>query len=400
VQSRAGVENLFFQLVIHGLKPGARALVIVPDGLLLRHTEESLKRHLLNTCHMEAIISLPKNTFYSTPKKTYILVFRKKLVAGGLQEQPVFTYLVGSVGETLDAKRFTTAENDLPRMAETFRLFQGAPSSFIPPVDEPRLKIWPIQKFKPEDHWMVDRWWTEDELRALGAFEGTETISPEDLSERLREVSGTLAELADLVTEQKHFTTAEKTKTVSLADKSLFRLSIGKRVTIKELRSLPEGPIPLYSANVTEPFGYVDESLVDNLRLIDGFTYPSVLWGIDGDFMLSVKEAGVPFAFTDHCGRMEILDSNLDASYCRASLALARAHGFDRTLRPSLTRMRPLSFDVPVREDGSFDLEAQKALASRYDSVVETLKEAASAFVGLVDLEPDVMLPTNEQETT
>lgn len=397
----AGVENLFIQLAINGLKPGARALIVVPDGLLLRHTEESLKRHLLNTCQLEAIISLPKDTFYSTPKKTYILVFRKKLIPGGLQEEPVFTYLVGAVGETLDAKRFTITENDLPRMTETFRLFQGAPSVFTPPTDELRLKIWPIQKFKPEDHWMVDRWWTEEELRVLGAFEGTETISPEDLSERLRQVAGTLSELADVVTEQRHFTTTgEKTKTVSLADKSLFRLSIGKRVLKQELFGLPEGPIPLYSANVTEPFGYVYESFIDSLRLIDGFTYPSVLWGIDGDFMLSVKEAEVPFAFTDHCGRIEILDPNLDASYCRASIALARVHGFDRTLRPSLTRMKLLSFDVPVREDGSFDLEAQKTLASRYDSVVETLKEAGSAFVGLADLEPDVMLSDHEQEAT
>jgi type I restriction enzyme M protein len=234
----------------------------------------------------------------------------------------------------------------------------------------------------------------------LGEFEGTETISPEDLSERLREVSSTLAELADLVTEQEQFATTEMTKSVSLADSSLFRLSIGKRVLKQELFGLPEGPIPLYSANVTEPFGYVDEAFIDNLRLIDGFTYPSVLWGIDGDFMLSVKEAGVPFAFTDHCGRIEILDPELDASYCRASIALARAHGFDRTLRPSLIRMKTLSFDVPVREDGTFDLEAQKALASRYDSVVETLKEAGGAFVGLADLEPDVMLPAHEPEAT
>jgi hypothetical protein len=55
--------------------------------------------------------------------------------------------------------------------------------------------------------------------------------------------------------------------------------------------------------------------------------------------------------------------------------------------------MKPLTFDVPVREDGSFDLAAQRALAARYEAVSEALREAGRAFSGLVDLEPDVMLP-------
>ena len=78
----SGVENLFTQLVINGLKPGGRALMIVPDGLLLRHSESALRAHILKTCDLEAIVSLPVNAFYSTPKKTYILTLRKKQQAG------------------------------------------------------------------------------------------------------------------------------------------------------------------------------------------------------------------------------------------------------------------------------------------------------------------------------
>ena len=121
----AGVENLFVQLIINGLKPGARALVIVPDGLLLRHSENALRSHILRTCSLEAIVSLPKNTFYSTPKKTYILVIRKKQAPGDVQRESVFTYLATEVGETRDAKRFVITENDLPKMSAAFRLFQG-----------------------------------------------------------------------------------------------------------------------------------------------------------------------------------------------------------------------------------------------------------------------------------
>ena len=79
------------------------------------------------TCTLEAIISLPVDTFYSTPKKTYILILRKKQKPDDTpQSQPVFTYLVSNTGETLDAKRFVIAENDLPTMASLFKSFQPA----------------------------------------------------------------------------------------------------------------------------------------------------------------------------------------------------------------------------------------------------------------------------------
>lgn len=99
------------------------------------------------------------------------------------------------------------------------------------------------------------------------------------------------------------------------------------------------------------------------------------------------------FATTDHCGRIEILDDGLDASFCRAAIALARAHGFDRTLRPSLQRIKQLEINVPVNEEGHFDLPAQRALASIYDSVVDSLDDAASRLESLASLQPEVMLP-------
>ena len=37
--------------------------------------------------------------------------------------------------------------------------------------NNPRIKIQPIETFKPDDpidHWCVDRWWNENELVTLG----------------------------------------------------------------------------------------------------------------------------------------------------------------------------------------------------------------------------------------
>lgn len=388
----SGVENLFIQLIINGLKPGARALVIIPYGLLLRHSEEDLKRFMLEKCVLEAIVSLPINTFYSTPKKTYILVVRKKIHNEEAQGERVFTYLMSNVGETLDAKRFPISENDLPGMARLFRLFQGAPDAFNEPDDEPRLKLQPIERFNPSEHWLVDRWWSEQERQSLGVVGTVEAIQPNDLAERLQEVARTTTEIAELVRRDVRPPEGVRTRSVRLGDKALFRLSIGTRVLKRDLHGLPKGPIPLYSANVQEPFGFIAESNIDD------FTRPSILWGIDGDFKLAVKRIGEEFATTDHCGRIELLVDDLDPSYCRAAIALARAYGFDRTLRPSLQRVRTLAIAVPVTESGDFDVEAQRALAERYDAVLEGLAEARRVFDTLAGLEPDVMLSEIEND--
>jgi type I restriction enzyme M protein len=361
----SGMENLCLQEIIAGLRPGGRAFVIVPDGLLIRHSEEALKRHLLRQCSLEAVVSLPKNTFYSTPKKTYVLAFRRKQHTDERQETDVLTYLVGEVGETRDARRFPIEENDLPALVSAFKKFQADPRSYsgedpTEHIADKRAKIVPVSSFRPEEHWLVDRWWSEAERQALGDLAQAEVISPRALATRLREDSEALQELADLIDETSDVDSPSAFATVSLDDPSLFRLSIGKRVLRKELFDNGDGPIPLYSANVSQPFGHVHSSNIAD------FSHPSVLWGIDGNFHVAAKEAGVEFATTDHCGRIEILDDRLDAGYCREAIALVRRYGFDRTLRPSLRRIKALEFDVPVGPDGKFDLASQKALASAY----------------------------------
>ncbi len=387
----SGVENLCLQEVIAGLKPGKRALVIVPDGLLVRHSEEALKRHLLKKCIIEAIISLPKDTFYSTPKKTYILVFRRKQDDQEVQTDPAFAYLVGEVGETRDAKRFVIEQNHLPDAVAGFKKFQADPSAYTADAVEefeenPRAKVVPITEFEPERHWLAERrWWSEAERGALGDLDEAEAISPGDLATRLREVATELGTLSELLDQAEGVEAPPAVVAVSLGDEKLFRLSIGKRVLKKALFGKEQGPIPLYSANVTEPFGHLHASNLDS------FDHASVLFGIDGDFELATKQPGVEFATTDHCGRIEILNDALDAGYCRAAIALARAHGFDRTLRPSLQRIRALEIEVPITSDGRFDIDAQRALAATYDAIVSSLADAASRLESLAALQPAVV---------
>ena len=390
----SGIENLFLQLVINGLKPGARALVIVPDGLLLRHSETALKSHLLNSCDIEAVVSLPKDTFYSTPKKTYILVFRKKLSFGTKQSDPVFTYVISEVGETRDAKRFVIPENDLPEMASVFRLFQGNPKVFS--TQDKRCKVFPIGRFAPDEHWLVNKWWSREEREQLGDLDEEAFVGPQDLVVALRETSKNLERHAEVIEGIEPNTPTKRTVTVSLDDEMLFRMGIGKRVLKKELFYAEPGEIPLYSANVEigKEHGYVKESNLSD------FSRPSLLWSIDSDFNMTVREPGETFATTDHCGRIEILRDDLDPVYCHTAImyGYGRQFGFDRVTRPSLQRMKRVTFKVPAKANGSFDLNAQRQLAAEYTAILDAIEDLKNGFEQVSSLKPKADISEEAQD--
>ncbi|MGU7801202.1 N-6 DNA methylase, partial [Escherichia coli] len=70
-----GTEALAMEWIVRNLKPEGQAIVVVPDGLL---NQESMLEYLKTHCFIEGVVSLPTRTFYSTPKKTYIICLRKK----------------------------------------------------------------------------------------------------------------------------------------------------------------------------------------------------------------------------------------------------------------------------------------------------------------------------------
>lgn len=137
----AGVEGLFIEKIIRSLKPGGQAFIVVPDGILNRLSDARLRAFITEQCHLLCIVSLPKNAFYTTPKKTYILGVRKKKDKASVQVDPVFTYVATKLGETLDANRFED-ENDLPSMVKMFKVFSIEPQDYEPTTA--KCKIWPF----------------------------------------------------------------------------------------------------------------------------------------------------------------------------------------------------------------------------------------------------------------
>lgn len=152
---------------------------------------------------------------------------------------------------------------------------------------------------------------------------------------------------------------AQSSVMVRLSDETLFSMSIGDRVLLAE--HVDDG-IPAYSANAMVPFAKVKKS---NLQ---DFTRPSILWGIDGNFDLNYIAADVPFATTDHCGRLQVLDDSIDPDYVYWNLkATKERYGFDRVFRASLTNVRAeVEISLPTEAStGKFDLATQRLFASR-----------------------------------
>jgi len=99
---------------------------------------------------------LPRNTFYSTPQKTYIICLEKRRTNSD-QRPDVFCAIATSVGESLDARRVPLDnENDLERIAEAFSLNYREGMTFPEPIKN-KIKLSSASSFTASDRWDVYR---------------------------------------------------------------------------------------------------------------------------------------------------------------------------------------------------------------------------------------------------
>ncbi len=369
-----GVEGLFMEWIIRALKPNGKAFVIVPDGIFNRQNDKNMRQFIIDECFIDGIISLPIKTFFTTPKKTYLLCITKKPDRKIVQSDPVFTYLVSEMGESRDVYRFDIEQDDLSEAVALYSFFKGNKKGFKKINSDKRCKVQEFKMFQPDNHWSVDRWWTQEEQIELGIIDKDETVSLEDLSEMITDFSSTLNEYSNLFS-----SVAGKEKVtcnfqdIKLSNKSFFELNIGKRVLKRDIVKL-KGTIPIYSANVKVPVGYHLESNLND------FSKNFVLWGIDGNFEFNTILKNTPFVSTDHCGTIKILNEKILPEYLMIQLDnVKHKYGFDRGLRASIKNMKEVVIKLPFNEDGSLNIEKQKEVIEKYEYISE-LKTRISAY--------------------
>ncbi len=149
---------------------------------------------------------------------------------------------------------------------------------------------------------------------------------------------------------------------ISLSRADLFEISIGRRVLKSEI--VKDGVYDVFSANVFETFGKTHHSVLSD------FSKPSVLWGIDGDWMVNYQEAEKTFNPTDHCGVIRVLDETIvNPRYLVWPLLKAgETERFSRSNRASTERVKALSIMLP-------DIDTQNEVAQQLVSMEKEIAD-------------------------
>lgn len=373
-----GIEGLFVQWIIKALKPNGKAFVIIPDGILNRIPDKDLRQLLLDKCHIDALISLPSKTFFTTTKKTTILAVTKKNDPQDVQKDPVFTYLVSEIGETLDTYRFDLNQNHLEDAANLFNLFKGSKRFFKP--DDPRCKTIDIDVLitNVDGSWIVGDQWSNEEKIALGVAEQSNSYSVQAFGDFVGDVANVLTDYQEPLKQLAITDSANTFREVSVLDESVFRLARGRRITKKTINA-HKGDIPVYSSSQRSDsvLGHVSEKFLIDEGLIL-FTEPAVLINIDGSVGHCFVKRDEKFSFIDVVAALQPVSDDIDLDYLKCELqSRIRESGADYQTKLYLGKIksRKMTVKIPVRSDGSFDLEAQQDLAKRYQAIEEIREE-------------------------
>ncbi|HCC65499.1 MAG TPA: type I restriction endonuclease subunit M [Moraxella sp.] len=128
-----------------------------------------------------------------------------------------------------------------------------------------------------------------------------------------------------------------------LSNNEDFEIGIGKRVLANQIEEqAKDGYLPVYSANVFDIFGYINDSIIDNFEL------PCVLWGIDGDWMTNYLPENYKFYPTDHCGYIRTKTDEINPKFLTWLLYQAgQRERFSRSHRASIERIKNLTLSFP-----------------------------------------------------
>ena len=378
-----GIEGLFMEWIINALKPGGKAFVIVPDGIMNRSNDKKLRRFILEQCNIDAVISLPLNTFFTTNKKTYILALTKKIPVhiNGIdsltkQDSPVFTYLCSEIGETRDTYRFSIEQDDLKTASELFNMFKGAKNVFR--TDDRRCKVVSIDSFYDGSHWCVDRWWTQEELIALGVKDEAKTLSVEGFRGLLDDIVSTLAEFSEPLreAEKKNLTTGLKTKEFPLSE--IFNMEKGSSKYTRTYGIEHSGIYPVYSASGLKPLAYIDTYDYDG-RYITWSTngFAGTIMIIDGKFSVN-GDRGILMPIANRTDiNFDYIKFTLEPVFRGLVKGRKDIDGKNEFTKLYPSMLENVNITLPVKSDGSPDLFAQQKIAEAY-LLIEEIKQYAA----------------------
>lgn len=374
-----GVEGLFMEWIVRALKPGGRAYVVIPDGILNRQHDNLLRRFILDECFIDAVISLPVNTFFTTNKKTYILSVTKKLSKKETQVDPIFCYLVSEIGESRDIYRFDIDQDDLREAVTLYSFFKYNKTHFGKVAKDSRCKVVDFSFFEENVDlgWVTDNLWTESERIELGILKANKAMSIPEFAQYIGDVSTSLVELQ---TELVELEVKKKSDLVfrHFRIDDLFDSHLGNPNYTRRYGDNNKGEYPVYGASNNAPLTSIKTYDYDGKYLT---------WARNG-FAGFIKSHNEKLNINYDRGILVPKNDLIDVNYIKVVLepilrktAVGRRNheGKDEFTKLYLSTMREQEVPVPIEEDGSPSLDAQREIVEQA-RFISDLKKQLEAF--------------------
>ena len=184
-------ELLFLTLFLRILKPGGRAAVIVPDGVLFgsSRAHKEIRKEIVENNKLEAIISMPSGVFKPYAGVSTAIMIFTKTNAGGTDK--VWFYDMKADGYSLDDKRNEIEANDIPDIIERYNNLEDekerkcTEQSFFVPFEEIKENDWDlsINKYKEIEYEEIE---CRDPLEIISDIEQLEVEISAQLEELKR----------------------------------------------------------------------------------------------------------------------------------------------------------------------------------------------------------------------
>ena len=405
------IEVLFVERMINLLKENGIAAIILPLSLLNKDLKSYIcaREQILKNFHIKAIVRLTSKTFSDTSNNTVILFLEKKyniyfndfdkyLKRINVTESEYKTFLAGISDIESYSEYFTMYYNELMQTKEIKNLIKSKRYKllnkkdkkneikerfykFVKDIEEEKVFYFNITNNQqtiiiniPDDKqkeilgydWsnrkgsqgikilsLGGKMYCENDRNAQNtlayiikqAFYNKDIKINHDLKPYINVVK--TSNLLDFTKPSmnkefkiNNFNLSSQYKLIGLNNKKYFSLFIGKRVKISQTKN--KGNIPVYSANVMQPFGFIDELLIED------FEKDSILWGIDGDWIVKYMPSNIKFYPTDHCGVLRVNTNEINTYYLSlVFFVIGYECEFSRNNRASIDKIKDIKIPVP-----------------------------------------------------
>jgi type I restriction enzyme M protein len=176
-------------------------------------------------------------------------------------------------------------------------------------------------------------------------------------------------------------------KSVSLGDKRYFLIERGERIRKEDINKA-KGTIPVYSGSKDKgsAIGYVSDEIKKitlKAKKFNGKFLTVNANGSVGKVFLRDEE----FYLHDDVNSIKILDANILYEYILFELQNCidiLGYSWSRKLYKQELKQE-VSVNIPVKENGEFDLEKQKEIAEKYQKILEIKNKMQADYKNVIN---------------